>query len=784
MIRATMAFLLAILAPIAMPASAAPPAPADKPVSASSPPPAVGQVSASPATQGPQSNPMHPVFVVMDDAGAPAIVSGRPASSETTCGACHDAPYIKTHNSHWNDRVQATCVECHFQGGQLPRDPAAYDGTGKLRREEIRISAPRDENCASCHGIVHQGEEPLSIPAGFGPRIDPASKETYDLTLNTGAIISSQDVARSYMNLRAKEGQTYPWDVHARRLVACVDCHYAPNNPAKAEVKHAKLDFLVEDPRRIPISKFLHEPDHRFAAATCRSCHDPLKAHDFLPYKKRHFEALECQACHVPHPQGPAAATIDATVIATDRQPLLRYRGLERREGESFNAAYALGYSPILLPHRGPDGETKLAPYNVTDTWFWSDGPNGSALQTDLIAKAYLEGDQYDPQVLAAFDADRDGRLGRSELRIDTSIKSDLVRSRLHALGVHDPRIRREIAFHAIIHGVQGGEQVQRDCASCHEKHSRLSAGLALASYVPVGADPSSQNPAIDPSIHARIRTDGDGSSILPESSAGLYVLGHSRRGWADRLGFAVFITALLGIGAHAIFRLLSRPARTAGVHTTTQRVYLYSAYERLWHWLMGFSILALMVTGLQVHFFGGWKLMALPKAVAVHNFFAVVLTLNAFLSLFYHLSTSAIRQFLPPKKDLIGNVTAQAQYYARGIFLGQPHPSPKTPERKLNPLQQLTYLALLNVLFPIQVVTGVLIWGAARWPHLARATGGLTLVAPFHSLCAWFFLAFFFLHVYLTTTGHTVLSNITAMVNGYEDIEIEPHAATGGSNA
>lgn len=795
MIRMARAFLLAplallapfgtvvsaaSLAPVRTVASAAPMAPAVPEASA----PAVHPASARPASAETQANPMHPTFVVLDDAGAPAQLSGRPASSERTCGACHNSSYIRAHDDHWNDRVKAACVECHFRGGQLPRDPAAYDATGKLRREELRISAPRDENCASCHGIIHEGDGPVSIPGGFGPRSDPAAKETYDLTLDTGAIISSQDVSHSYLNLQAKEARNYPWDVHARRLVACVDCHYAPNNPAKAEVKQAKLDFLVEDPRRIPISTFLHAPDHRLAAASCRSCHDPLKAHDFLPYRERHFYALECEACHVPHPLGPAAGVIDATVVTADGRPLVEYRGVARGEDESFNAAYAQGYSPILLPHRGAGGETKLAPFNAVDNWFWSDGPAGSAIQADLLARAYLEDDHYAPQFLAAFDADHDGRLGPSELRLDTASKTDLVRSRLRALGVHDPRIRREVSFRPVAHGVQAGAQVQRDCASCHGRRSRLSAGLKLASYVPVGADPSAQDPPVDPGVLAQIRVGRDGASVVPSPSPSLYVLGHSRRGWADRLGFAVFVATLLGIVAHILFRVLSRPSRSTGAQTKTQRVYLYGAYERLWHWLMGFSILVLMVTGLQVHFFGAWELMTLPRAVAVHNFFAVVLALNAFLSLFYHLATSAIRQFLPPKKDLIENVTAQAQYYTRGIFLGQPHPSPKTPERKLNPLQQLTYLALLNVLFPLQVVTGALIWGASRWPHLAQATGGLTLVAPLHSLCAWFFLAFFFVHVYLTTTGHTVLSNITAMINGYEEIELKRHATTGGSNA
>lgn len=772
MTRITVAYGLALLGTIGTLVSAAPQTPA------------FFQASTSIAPQGPGANPMHPAFVVLDGTGAPVGASGRPASSETTCGACHDADYIHAHSDHWSDRVQVTCIECHLHGGEFPRDPGAYDETGKLRREAIRISAPRDENCASCHGIVHEGDDPLSIPAGFGPRADSASMVACDLTLNTGAIISSQDVSRSYLNLQGKEGRTYPWDVHARRLVACVDCHFSPNNPAKAEMKHARLDFLVEDPRRIPISEYLHEPNHRLAAATCRSCHDPLKVHDFLPYKRRHFDTLECQACHVPHPMGPAAGTIDATVITMDRRALAQYRGMELLESGSLSTAYTRGYSPMLLPHSDPRGGTKLAPFNVVDTWFWSDGPGGSALAASLIVRAYLEDDRYDAEVLVAFDGNQDGRLSPAELRLDTVAKTDLIRSRLHELGVGDPRILREVSFHPITHGVQGGEQVQRDCLSCHGSQSRLSAGLELASYVPVGADPSTRDPSVDPSLQARIEFGREGASVVPRPATGLYVLGHSRRGWADRLGFTIFVVSLLGIMAHTLFRVLSRRAKGEAAQAATRRVYLYSAYERLWHWLMGLSILALMLTGLQVHFAGAWNLIALPKAVTVHNFFAVVLTVNAFLSLFYHLTTSAIRQFLPPRKDLIDNVTAQAQYYARGIFLGQPHPSPKTPERKLNPLQQITYLALLNVLFPIQVVTGILIWGASRWPQLAQATGGLTLAAPLHSLCAWLFLAFFCFHVYLTTTGRTVLSNVGSMVHGYEEIELKRHAATGGSNA
>jgi thiosulfate reductase cytochrome b subunit len=115
----------------------------------------------------------------------------------------------------------------------------------------------------------------------------------------------------------------------------------------------------------------------------------------------------------------------------------------------------------------------------------------------------------------------------------------------------------------------------------------------------------------------------------------------------------------------------------------------------------------------------------------------------------------------------------AQAAYYSKGIFAGDPHPLEKTRDNRLNPLQQITYLAILNILLPAQVVTGVLIWGMQEWPRLAAALGGLPLLAPLHTLLAWAFASFIVMHVYLTTAaGETPGAGIRSMITGWEDVE------------
>ena len=53
---------------------------------------------------------------------------------------------------------------------------------------------------------------------------------------------------------------------------------------------------------------------------------------------------------------------------------------------------------------------------------------------------------------------------------------------------------------------------------------------------------------------------------------------------------------------------------------------------------------------------------------------------------------------------------------------------------------------------------------GLERWFSLET-------VAVLHTLGAYMITAFFFIHVYLTTTGHTVFAHIQAMITGWEDL-------------
>jgi thiosulfate reductase cytochrome b subunit len=215
--------------------------------------------------------------------------------------------------------------------------------------------------------------------------------------------------------------------------------------------------------------------------------------------------------------------------------------------------------------------------------------------------------------------------------------------------------------------------------------------------------------------------------------------------------------------------------------HGPTEKEYVFGRYERLWHWTMAASGIALIATGLEIHGTGGPSFMSLSTAVAIHNAFAFVLIVNGFLALFYHLTTAAIRNFIPHPQGFLASALEHMTYQARGIFYGESHPK-NAGGQKLNPLQQLTYLALLNVLFPLQIATGALIWAVGRWPSVASAVGGLSIVAPVHNAGAWLFLAFLVLHVYLVTTGRTPTDHLKSMITGYQHVDADEPEPEGAS--
>ncbi|MCP3900398.1 MAG: cytochrome b [Desulfobacteraceae bacterium] len=192
-----------------------------------------------------------------------------------------------------------------------------------------------------------------------------------------------------------------------------------------------------------------------------------------------------------------------------------------------------------------------------------------------------------------------------------------------------------------------------------------------------------------------------------------------------------------------------------------TIKIYLYTRYERLWHWLQGLMIIILIITGLEVH--GTYKLLGFQAAVNVHNFIGLSwLILFAFF-VFWLFTTGEWKQYVPTTKKLFSVVL----FYAWGIFQGKPHPIQKSKGAKHNPLQRLAYLGISAMLLPVQMATGLLYYLYNDIPQILP----LSVLAIVHTLVALFLLNFLVIHLYMTTTGHSLFSHIAGMITGWEEV-------------
>jgi thiosulfate reductase cytochrome b subunit len=666
---------------------------------------------------------------------------------------------------------------------------AAFAEDGLLLAESITIHDPTNENCAQCHGVVHTTQEPLTLTG---------CDLTNWQTATTGQVISPQIISNSGMNLSGKETLSRSFDIHAERGLKCTDCHYSLNNPVYYQAGNSP-EHLQFDPRRLEIGEYLQKPDHNFARGQsaqytiapeygeldrtgtmrrCESCHNAKDTHSWLPYVDRHLDELACESCHIPHLYAPAVQSYDWTVLQADGQPVSSCRGVDGSTATLSDLV--TGFTPVLMPRQNIDGKVLLAPYNLITAWYWvydsSNGPRPVRL-ADLQA-AYFEGDSYAPDILGVLDTDRNGSLSSSELSLDTPEKKSVVASRLSALGLQNPHIEGEIQPYSVNHNVVGREWAIKDCKVCHSDNSLITQPIELASSIPGGVQPEFVKDA-NTVVSGKVYTENGALYYRPAThKQKLYVFGHDRVSWIDWLGALFFVGVLGAVATHGGLRFYA--ALTGGLYPQAPRpkqelkkVYMYTVYERFWHWLQTFVIVLLLFTGLVIHRPDVYGIFSFPYIVLIHNILAVLLVVNAALSLFYHLVSGEIRQYIPRPYGFFDDAIVQARFYLRGIFKGDEHPFEKVPQKKLNPLQQITYFGILNVLLPLQVITGALMWGVQQWPQIAGWFGGLPYLAPFHSLVAWTFAAFIVGHVYLTTTGHKPFTSIKAMMNGWEDVEV-----------
>jgi len=196
-----------------------------------------------------------------------------------------------------------------------------------------------------------------------------------------------------------------------------------------------------------------------------------------------------------------------------------------------------------------------------------------------------------------------------------------------------------------------------------------------------------------------------------------------------------------------------------------TERVYIFKAFERFWHWSQAALVIFLLVTGFEIH--GTYQALGFERAVALHTAAAWTLVGLWVFAVFWHLTTGEWRHYIPTADKLL----VMARFYSSGIFRHEPHPFRPSALNKHNPLQRLTYLAILVLVSPLIWISGWLYLFYAQWAGWGLSALQLNWVATAHTAGAFLMLAFFVTHLYMVTTSHTLFAQTRAMLTGWEEL-------------
>jgi len=210
-----------------------------------------------------------------------------------------------------------------------------------------------------------------------------------------------------------------------------------------------------------------------------------------------------------------------------------------------------------------------------------------------------------------------------------------------------------------------------------------------------------------------------------------------------------------------------------AGKKTEKRKgVYLHPLPVRIWHWINALGVVILILTGAQIRYVEMFGLMSFESAVKVHNWFGLAIVANYFLWLSYYLFSDRISNYHPmlKPKSYIKNFIKQATFYSHGIFKGEGRPHYVHPYEKFNPMQRMTYQVVMLITFPIQFITGLMLWDIKFFASWIEFVGGIRVVSTLHVLMFTMFTFFLLVHAYMGALGKKPSTHYKEMITGYED--------------
>jgi len=156
--------------------------------------------------------------------------------------------------------------------------------------------------------------------------------------------------------------------------------------------------------------------------------------------------------------------------------------------------------------------------------------------------------------------------------------------------------------------------------------------------------------------------------------------------------------------------------------------------------------------------------------AVKVHNISGVIFVLNYILFFLGNIFTVNGKFYWKNWGDFFKQATAQTRYYLLGTFKGEHTPFPVNEERKFNPLQKISYIAIMYFFVPLVLLSGIaMMYPGIIIPELSGMSG-MFLTDLAHIISGFIISIFLLVHLYFCTFGTTPTSNFKSMVTGYHE--------------
>lgn len=522
------------------------------------------------------TGPLDPSYTIRDREKGTVVPWNweKSGTSEGDCFLCHvpkasrgaRKKEMAEGNFRWanNATLTETGIVTRQENGTFKYNRAAFNPDGTVKGEVLDLSDPTLENCAMCHGFTSKDATTIkAIQHADIMRGIEKSGWVYD-----GAKIS--DTVSP--NIAGKEKMAYPWDAHAAKGIICIDCHFSPNNPGRMIHQDAAKNLSYK-PMNEDIAVYLKRPDHNFARGNippetvnitrhntmrgCAECHDAEKIHAFLPYKSVHFRALACQTCHIPAVHLWAYRSDDWAFLMDTGTSRITYRGIDGSIVDPDSPV--TGYLPAYIPTPDKNNNLQIRPTNLITGVYWFDKGKGRPVFTWQVQRALFSerpagGDwTYRPEILKAF-ADKEGIIDLPQAVYDSPEKIELVKGLLqqHA-GVAEPELRIDVAPWAMSHSVVGKGQAIKECTVCHAKNSMLHRPLDLNTFLPKAVPVYYRGKQASVVNFGGKEPTFDNGPLL----GSFYIVGNSRVGWIEWLGWLMVAGVTLFSLLHALLRFI-----------------------------------------------------------------------------------------------------------------------------------------------------------------------------------------------------------------------------------